>query len=121
MDPTWFLMHFVRISVIDYLAQIDPWTVKRLDEETEKVTQSLRTITVPDREWIGPAGDPWLGSWETVDTLLECALATLLDDPSGDDLLADPELQAVIRQAAQSPHELLRRAAVPLIERLGLA
>jgi hypothetical protein len=121
MDPTWFLMHFVRISVIDYLAQIDPWTVERLDEESEKVTQSLRTIAVPDREWIGPAGDPWLGSWETVDTLLECALATLLDDPSGDDLLADPDLQAVIRQAAQSPHELLRRAAVPLVERLGLA
>ncbi|HEY5194976.1 MAG TPA: hypothetical protein VIJ39_14055 [Solirubrobacteraceae bacterium] len=114
-------MHFVRISVIDYLARINPWTVERLDEETEKVTKSLRMITVPDREWIGPAGDPWLGSWEKGDTLLECALATLLDDPSGDDLLADPELQAVIREAAQSPHELLRRSAVPLVERLGLA
>jgi hypothetical protein len=54
MDPTWFLMHFVRMSVIDYLAQINPWTVERLDEETEKVAQSLSTITVPDREWIGP-------------------------------------------------------------------
>jgi hypothetical protein len=51
MDPTWFLMHFVRMTVIDYLARIDPWTVERLDEETEKVEQSLRTITVPDREW----------------------------------------------------------------------
>ena len=121
MDPAWFLVHFVRIGVINSLAQIDPWTVEHLDEETEKVAQSLRTITVPDREWIGPAGDPWLGSWEKVDTLLECALATLLDDPSGDDLLANPELQAVILEAAQSPHELLRRPAIPLAERLGLA
>jgi hypothetical protein len=35
-------------------------------------------------------------------------------------LLADPEVQTVILETAQSPHELLKRSAIPLVERLGL-
>jgi hypothetical protein len=52
--------------------------------------------------------------------LLECTLAALNDNPEGDDLLDNPELRAVIVEAARSEHELLRRPAVPLARRLGL-
>lgn len=66
-DPSWFFMHFVRSSAIDFLAKIDPWTPEELDKHASEVAASLEQVPVPDREWIGPVGDPWLESWKRID------------------------------------------------------
>jgi hypothetical protein len=120
MDPSWFYMHIVRMSLLKQLSEIEPWTAERLDEVRAEAEKSpLLTIT-PATEWIGPLGDPWLQTWQEMSPLLECGLTALNDNQEGDDLLDDPELRRVIVEAAQSEHELLRRPAVPLAERLGL-
>ena len=119
-DPTWFFMHGVRMSMIDYLAKMDPWTVEELERQTAEVKASLARIPIPATEWIGPLGDPWLRSWERMDPLLMCGLSVLSDQPSGDELLSDPELRRVIAQASVSDDGLIRRAAGPVAARLGL-
>lgn len=48
-----------------------------------------------------------------------CGLAVLNDDERGDDLLTDAGVRDVISAACGSTHEVLRRLAVPLAERLG--
>jgi hypothetical protein len=113
-------MHGVRMSMIDYLAKIDPWTVEELERQTAEVKASLARIPIPATEWIGPLGDPWLRSWEHMDPLLMCGLSVLSDQPPGDELLSDPELRRVIAQAAVSDDGLIRRAARPVAVRLGL-
>jgi len=120
LDPSWFFMHSVRSSATDFLGKIDPWTVEEIDKYAGEVRAALGRLPVPDREWIGPLGDPWLGSWQRVDPLLMCGLAVLAALPAGDELLADSELRGVIADAAAGDEELLRRAAVPLAGRLGL-
>lgn len=120
MDSSWFYMHAVRASLVKRFSEIEPWTVERLDQETAEISKSPLLEHVPSIEWIGPLGDPWLESWKDMSPLLECGLATLNDNPEGDNLLDDPELRAVIVEAARSEHELLRRPAVPLAKRLGL-
>ncbi len=119
-DPSWFFMNFIRSSAIDFLGKIDPWTAEEIDKQAAEVVESLRRLPIPDREWIGPMGDPWLQSWQRVDPLLMCGLSVLAAIPSGDELLTDSELRSVIADAAAGDEELLRREAVPLAERLGL-
>jgi hypothetical protein len=120
MDPSWFFMHIVRMGLVKQFSEIEPWTAERLDELRVEAEKSPVLTMTPATEWIGPLGDPWLQSWQEMSPLLECGLATLNDNPEGDDLLDDPELRAVIVEAARSEHELLRRPAVPLARRLGL-
>lgn len=120
MDPSWFYMHAVRASLVKRFSEIEPWTVERLDQETAEISKSPLLEYTPSIEWIGPLGDPWLESWKEMSPLLECGLTTLNDNPEGDDLLDDPELRAVIVEAARSEHKLLKRPAVPLAKRLGL-
>lgn len=120
LDPSWFFMHFVRSSAIDFLGKVDPWTAEEIDKQTAAVVAWLRRMPTPIREWVGPLGDPWLGSWERVDPLLMCGLAVLGAFPSGDDLLGDARLREAIRHAATSDEELLRRVGVPLAERLDI-
>lgn len=106
---------------IRMLRSVDPWTVERLDELTAESAASLATVPVPAREWLGPATDPWMSSWAEVNPLLEFGLAALAEHPGGDDLVAAEEhLVAAVTAAAASEHELLRRAALPLVERLDL-
>lgn len=121
MDPSWFLIMSVRNAAIRWLGQVEPWTADRLDEEAEQIAKQLERTPVPGTGWVGPVGDPWLQSWQTVDPLLMCGLAVLVEDESGDELLRSAdELLNVVRSAAASEHELLRRPAVPLAQRLGL-
>ncbi|MHB8491400.1 MAG: hypothetical protein ACYDA6_04185 [Solirubrobacteraceae bacterium] len=120
MDPTWFFMHLVRAGLIKQIGEIEPWTAERLDELTAEAEKSPVLTLTPSTEWVGPLGDPWLETWGKMSPLLECGLAALNDNPEGDDLLNDAELRAVVVEAARSEHELLRRPAVPLAERLGL-
>jgi hypothetical protein len=120
MDPTWFFMHIVRAGLIRQFSEIDPWTVKRLDEVRVEAEKSPVLTMTPPTDWVGPLGDPWLATWKDMSALLECGLAALNDNPEGDDLLEDPELRRAILEAARSEHELLRRPAIPLAERLGL-
>ena len=119
-DPSWFFMHFVRSSAIDFLGKIDPWTAQELDKHGTEAMASLDRVPIPDSEWIGPLGDPWLRSWRRVDPLLMCGLSVLAASPSGDELLIDSALRSVIADSAASDEPLLHRAAVPLAERLGL-
>jgi hypothetical protein len=120
MDPTWFYMHIVRMGLVKQVSEIEPWTAARLNELRAETEKSPLLTTTPEMEWIGPLGDPWLETWQKMSPLLECGLATLNDNPEGDDLLDDPELRRVIVEAASSEHELLRRPAVPLARRLEL-
>jgi hypothetical protein len=120
-DPSWFFGHAVRNTAIRLLAAVDPWTVENLDAQTAETAATLARIPVPDREWLGPASDPWLGSWTKINPLLMCGLAGLAEHPAGDDIVAgDADLRGAIEAAASSQHELLRRPAVPLAERIGL-
>lgn len=120
-DPSWFFAHAFRNMAIRMLAVVDPWTVEHLDAQTTEATASLGRIPVPPREWLGPASDPWLVSWADINPLLMSGLAALAEHNGGDDLVAaDDELRAAIAAAASSEHELLRRPAVPLVERFGL-
>jgi len=118
LDPTFFFMLTVRKVVIDLLGGIEPWTENRIDQEAVRARRDLERFPVPPSEWIGPMGDPWLESWQDVDPMLMCGLSVLNDEPAGDNLLNVPELRCVIEEAAASPHELLRRAAAPLLQRL---
>lgn len=121
LDPSWFLMHEVRIRVIKKLADINPWNADQLGEEAKAAEVLLDETPIPDGDWHGPIADPWLGTWKTSDPLQMCGLAALAADPSGDDLLDDEAIHGVILAAAASEHHFLRRVAVPLVERLGLA
>lgn len=49
-----------------------------------------------------------------------CGLTVLAAVSAGDELLTDLELSGVIADSAASDEPLLRRAAVPLAQRLGL-
>ncbi len=120
LDPSWFFMHIVRMGLIKQFSEIEPWTVGHLDEMRAEAEKSPLLTVTPSIEWIGPLGDPWLQTWQKMSPLLECGLAALNDNPEGDDLLDDLELRTVIVEAARSEHELLRRPAIPLAERLGL-
>lgn len=120
-DPSWFFMHSVRSSAIDVLAKINPWTPEEINKQAAEVVAALERLPIPDREWAGPAGDPWLDSWKRLDPLLMCGLSVLSEHPAGDELLAEAELRHVIVYAAASEDALLRRAAVPLAERLAAA
>lgn len=120
LDPSWFFMHIVRMGLIRQISEIEPWTAERLDQMREELEKSALLTKMPATDWIGPLGDPWLQSWQNRSPLLECGLAALHDNPEGDDLLDDSALRQVIVGAARSEHELLRRPAVPLAERLGI-
>lgn len=120
MDPTWFLMHGVTTGAIRKLAEIDPWSVEQLEQETASAQDEFAKLPPPQGEWVGPIGDPWLGTWRDVDHLQMCALAVLGDDPSADDLLQEEDVRAVILRAAESEHQILSRVGKPLAERLGL-
>ena len=120
LDPAWFFMHSVRTGMIRTLASIDPWTPEELDGRTAELGQALERAPIPDREWPGPIGDPWLRSWTRVDPLLMCGLAALNENPAGDDLIDTEGVRRSIQVAASSEHELFRRPAVPLAERLGI-
>lgn len=120
LDPTWFLMQGVKMAAITKLAEIEPWTEERLNAEADSASAELRRLPIPDGEWVGPMGDPWLGSWQRVDPLTMCSLAVLEVDSSGDDLLGDDQLLGVIGDAAVSEHQILSRVAVPVATRLGL-
>lgn len=119
-DPTWFLMHDVRIRVIKKFTEIEPWNRETLDAETEHAVTLLKETPTPEGEWVGPIGDPWLATWQQVDPLLLCGVSVLSKDPSGDDLLADPELRQAVSNAANSEHQYLSRFAIPVAERLGI-
>ncbi len=120
-DPSWFFGHAVRNTTIRMLADADPWTAENLDAQTAETAASLARVPLPNREWLGPVSDPWLLSWEEIDPLLMCGLAALADQSDGDDMLvADADLRNVVETAASSEHELLRRPATPLAERLAL-
>lgn len=120
-DPSWFFGHAVRNTAIRMLAAADPWTVGNLDAQTAETAATLDRIAVPDREWLGPLTDPWLRSWEQISPLLMCGLAMLAEHSGGDDLLTDDAgVLGAIETAASSEHELLRRPAIPLAERLEL-
>jgi hypothetical protein len=122
IDPGWFLGHLVRMAMIDLLASIEPWTAQQLDRQADEARAQLARLPIPSAEWHGPVTDPWLIGWDKRDELLMCGLAVLETDVHGDELvLADAELQRAILDAAGSDDELLRRPAVPLAERLGLA
>jgi hypothetical protein len=119
LEPSWFFMHSVTNTMLRLLSSINPWTTDGLDRRAAEVAEALGRLPVPDREWPGPMGDAWLRSWADVDPLLMCSLAAVNENPAGDDLI-DNEIRAVIRAAASSERELLRRPAAPLAERLGL-
>jgi hypothetical protein len=119
-EPSWFFMHTVRSTMIHLLASMNPWSASHLDDGANEVGESLARIPIPPREWPGPSSDPWLASWQKYDPLLMCGLSVLSQQPGGDDLLADDELLTVIRTAAISEHQVLRRAAVPLARRIGM-
>ena len=122
IDPGWFLGHLVRTTMIDLLASIDPWTPEELDRKADEARAQLAQLPIPTADWHGPVTDPWLTGWDKRDELLMCGLAVLEADVNGDDLVAsDADLQRAILDAAASDDELLRRPAVPLAERLGLA
>ncbi len=121
IHPFWFLGHIVRSTTIDLLARVDPWTPEELDRRASQVATALSKLPEPPGRWHEGALDPWLRSWATHDELVMCGLAVLAAEDSGDDLLrADDVLQQVILREAMSDNELMRRAAVPLAERLGL-
>jgi hypothetical protein len=120
-EPSWFFAYAVRMSVIGMLSKIDPWTAEEIDKQEAVFAELLRRTRPPVGEWMGPATDPWLESWKSVDPLLMCGLAALSAFPTGDEFLADEDLRAIILDAAASKEEILRRTAVPLVERLGLA
>ena len=120
LDPSWFLMHEVRMRVINKLADINPWTADQLEEEAKAAEALLDETPIRDGDWHGPP-DPWLATWNTTDPLQRCGLAALAADPSGDDLLDDERIRGVILAAAASEHPFQKRVAVPLVERLGLA
>jgi hypothetical protein len=118
--PSWFFMHGVARAMREILSNISPWDAPTIDKETGEFALALDRLPIPTTEWHGPMGDDWLRSWQRVDPLLMCSLATLVEFPQGDDLLDDRGVQRVILNAAASEHELLRRPAVPLAKRLGL-
>ena len=120
LDPSWFFMQTVRTTLVEIVSKIEPWTADALDAETEKIKDSPVLDMTPNDTWLGPLGDPWLSTWREMSPLLMCGLAALNEIPLGDDLLGDPALRTVILQASQSEHELMRRPAVPLANRLGL-
>ena len=120
MDPTWFLMHGVKMAMIRKLGEIDPWSVEQLEREFAAAREALERLPDPQGEWVGPLGDPWLGTWEHVDHLQMCALSVLGADPSADDLLQDEEIQASILAAAESKHQVMSRVGIPVATRLGL-
>jgi hypothetical protein len=119
LEPSWFFMHSVRNTMIRLLASIDPWTTDELERQAGELTGALGRVPLPNREWPGPIGDPWLRSWADVDPLLMCGLAVLNQNPAGHDLIDDGG-RAAIQAAASSEHKLLRRPAGPLADRLGL-
>jgi hypothetical protein len=119
-DPAWFLMHDVTIRVIKKFTEIEPWNRETLEAEAKRAAALLEETPIPDGEWVGPIGDPWLATWQQVDPLLLCGVSVLSKDPSGDDLLTEPELQQAISNAANSEHQYLSRFAIPVAERLGI-
>lgn len=121
IDPSWFLMHGVTMSVTSKLAEIDPWSVDQLERETAGAREAFAKLPPPQGEWVGPIGDPWLGTWKDVDHLQMCALDVLGAHPSADELLQDEDVQAAILSAAESGHQILSRVGKPLAQRLGLA
>jgi len=121
MDPTWFLMHGVTMSVIGKLAEIDPWSVEQLEREAATAQEALAKLPPPHEGWVGPIGDPWLETWGDIDHLQMCALVVLGDKPSADDLLQEEDVQTAILGAARSEHQALSRFGKPVAERLGLA
>ena|GEM_PF-4587789 len=120
IDPSWFLIHGVTTTTIRKLAEIDPWDEEKLEEETAAARDALKRLPKPQGEWVGPIGDPWLQSWEYMDQLQMCALVILEVDPTGDDLLQDPQIQGAILAAAESEHQVLNRVGIPVATRLGL-
>jgi len=118
-EPSWFFMYAVRGGAVDTLSKVEPWTAEELDKQTAQVAATLERMPIPKGEWIGPMSDPWLESWQRVDPLLMCGLTALSQTPAGDDLLDDLNLAKVIADAAGGDDELLRRAALPLTERLA--
>jgi hypothetical protein len=120
VGPTWVFMMLVRGLVRARLRQIDPWTAENLNAEAAQAQEMLERLPIPPGEWIGPFGDPWLQTWPEMDPLLMCGLATLNDDPKGDELVDTQDVRDAILPAAYSEFELLRRPAVPLARRLGL-
>ena len=119
--PSWFFGHAVRLATIRALAGVDPWTVEELDQKTAEAAEMLERFPVPMSEWLGPASDPWLLSWQDFSPLLMCGLAALNDHPGADELITgDSDICAAVAAAAASAHDLLRRPAVPLAARLGL-
>jgi hypothetical protein len=118
-NPGRVMMNTVRRSVQLRLREQD-WTSQALNSAADEAEKALKRIPIPAAEWDGPMGDPWLQSWSLFSPLVMCGLAILVAEPSADDLLAAPDLQRAIKDAAHSEFELLRRSAVPLAERLGI-
>jgi hypothetical protein len=98
------------------------WTVESLTSAAEEAEAALEAVPIPPTAWEGPAGDPWLASWETTDPLIQCGAAILghLDD--GDDLVrSDPEALDVIKGLAENAGPTERGRASTVLERLDWA
>jgi hypothetical protein len=120
VDPARLLMFWVTEETIRKVSEIDPWDAPTLERETLVAAETLRRLSNPQGEWIGPMTDPWLKTWETVDHLQMCALSVLEQDSRADDLLLKDEIKSAILTAARSEHKVVSRVAIPLATRLGL-
>lgn len=109
----------VRDVTRGYLRELD-WFPDTLNAAADEAESVLARLPIPPGEWHGPLTDPWLESWADYSPLLMSGLVILRGQPSGDDLLDAADLREAIYDAATSEHELLRRPAIPLAERLGL-
>jgi hypothetical protein len=109
----------VRNVMRSHLRKLD-WFPDTLNAAAEEAESVLARLPIPPGEWHGPLSDPWLQSWAEYSPLVMCGLAILSGRPLSDDLLDAVDLRQTIYDAATSEHEMLRRPAIPLAERLGL-
>jgi hypothetical protein len=117
--PGRVMLNLVRTFVRNRLRE-RTWLPDELRAETAQVESALEQLPIPDAEWDGPVGDPWLQSWSHHSPLVTWGIAMVSSYPTGDDLLDVSEVSHVIDDAARSTSPAVRRVAMPVAQRLGL-
>lgn len=118
VDPARVLIRNVKLIVLEKVQEIEPWTAAQLQAEAGAAKKLLAERPIPEKDWPGPIGDPWLMTWQKTDPLRVTALAILAKDASGDDLLDGEDVRESITEAAASEYEYESRWAKPVQERL---
>jgi hypothetical protein len=96
------------------------WTAEGLASAADEAEEALAAIpTPPADEWEGPVTDPWLGSWDATDPLVQCGVGILWLSNLGDDLIrSDGQIIDALRNQADHGARIDSERAAGILARV---